>query len=117
MNKSELEIAKKISEIEGVYDTICGAIEGQQARYDSFMTNGTNAISTPNVQSFESIYNPFDWSILGSLIKKYEVSIQHTIAYVFITQGWKDIEVSFDEDSGITLEHAILECIIKSQEA
>ena len=96
MNKSELEIARKIAEIDGK--------------------------SVINVQGFlkETVhdmlidYNPFDWSILGPLIVEYFVCINTVFNYVFITTGIKRTEVHFDHKS--ELPKAILECIIKSQE-
>ena len=111
MNKQELAITKKIAEI-----------EGREWRTDK--EAGVITVSTMNRWNEGGIkccswyeYNPFDWSILGPLMKKYEVSVQHAIEYVFITQGWKDIEVSFDGEEPLGLERAILECIIKRQEA
>jgi hypothetical protein len=61
------------------------------------------------------MYNPFDWQILGSLMVKYEVSIDRLCERVYITQGWSNIELFFTGEDEIPL--AMLECIIKSQEA
>ena len=118
MNKQELAIAKKIAEIEGVAVIINEAIAKQQLAYNNFMLNHcTSAVSSPTVQSFESIYNPFDWSILGPLMLKYKIGIAHLFHEVLIPSfnGIEPVTVKFENESDIP--RAILECIIKSQEA
>lgn len=104
MNKEELEIAKKIAEIEGVE-----LVEHK----GGFLYKNRNGYMFVNGVTMEW-YNPFDWSVLGPLSVKYEVSIQHTLSYVFITQGWHDVEVHFENKDEIP--HAILKCIIKAKE-
>ena len=115
MNKQELEIAKKIAGIEGVHDKIIEAIKNQQRNHNHFLaTTSTNSVSSPTVQSYESIYNPFDWSILGPLMLKYEVEpcYRYNEVAVWVESTW--IKESFTDKSDIP--RAMLECIIKSRE-
>lgn len=96
MNK--LEISKKIAEIEKVdtRDVQVGSL----------------------IFPFTMKYNPFDWSILGPLMFKYEVDISHYT-------GWASISSDCTGEDAIVSEYfgdiegapmAILECIIKSKE-
>lgn len=109
MNKEQLAIARKIAEIEGV-----------EYRVDT--DAGVKTVSTLKrwVEGNKKCctwteYNPFDWSILGPLMLKWEVSIDRPCERVYVTQGWKELEINFSGESEIP--QAILECIIKSQEA
>ena len=104
MNTKQLDIAKKIANITGV----------------SIYEKGEHLL-TPDDQGYMfhegqtcDWYNPFEWGVLGELMDKYKVSIQQAQEYVFITQGWTDVEVSFGEDSGDSLKEAVLKCIIKA---
>jgi len=103
MNKQELAIAKKIAEIEGI-----------ELREHSHSLYGFKSVYKPEGGIWQE-YNPFDWSILGPLMVRHKVGISYDNQFVFIDSSF-DYSASYyksDED----LPRAILECIIKSQEA
>lgn len=102
MNKQELEIAKKIAQI-----------EFNSANYSIEMRS--DCVVVRNLLRPEPyIYNPFDWPILGPLMVKYDVGV-HTESGLCVIEGVTGIyssEFGLKED----IPRAILECIIKSQE-
>jgi len=111
MNEQELEIAKKIAEIEGVqvnkeFTTNCKT--GKTVQCLSYLPINTNFI--------EEMYNPFNWSILGSLMVKYKVEILYAEEYVAILDGYgEDLFWEYFEDEN-DIPRAILKCIITSQD-
>ena len=114
MNKQELEIAKKIAEIEGIELTkqISTAPEtGEEAEWYSVS-------DASSLAEHEELYNPFSWSILGPLMVKYDVEPSY--------HNTKLIDIRICGGAGISavtcktkgeIPSAILECIIKSQGA
>jgi hypothetical protein len=105
MNKQQLEIAKKIAEIEGVSVIDWKEEWSINTLYES--DKWGNGICE---------YNPFDWSILGPLMVKYGVEIikpfvDDEMRRIFIA---RDIGITAKNNEEIT--QAILECVIKSQE-
>ncbi len=106
MNQQDLELAKKIAEIEGVdYD-----IEASDSGI-MFITH--YYMGDPMC----SEYNPFDWSILGPLMLKHGVSlIQNGNGdnHMFFMGSDNDIDICVTDKQEIP--RTILECIVKSQE-
>ena len=102
MTMTKLELIKRIAEIEGIELLGPNKLNHQPI-------NGRGCIP----------YNPFDWSILGPLILKYEVTITHGRYPNGDYDGLAQIK-GFDRAIAFSKEEipiAILECIIKSQEA
>jgi hypothetical protein len=106
MNKQELAIAKKIAEIEGVdVKFICG-------RLCEMHMDGNEHLPC-------AYYNPFDWSILGPLMVKHKVipDFNFNSAVVVNYDTQLSFEVDAHDENEESMKQAILECIIKSQEA
>ena len=99
---TDLELCKKIAEIEGVpidcIDCIDGEWLGIHGKYDI------------------EEYNPFEWSLLGPLMVKYEVCIcrYYDMAYILSdeTDGEHKVKVSFSVNGDVG--RAILECIVEA---
>jgi len=108
MNKQELEIAKKIAEIEGHWFTVSR---------DNIPYILTDFIESPN-HPLPTYYNPFDWSILGPLMIKYKVTVNLVGSYYCAQVAYNGVGTCENNSLGYSpsLPCAILECIIKSQE-
>lgn len=107
MNKEELEIAKKIAEIEGLdlVDVVFGC--------------GTKKAFTFLDGRMDKMYDPFDWSILGPLMVKHKVHLDHIYKSTSTWSGTMEScgrVASIDFKSEQQIPRAILECIIKSKE-
>ena len=100
--KEHVQIARRIAEIEGVCDTI----DRDGMPYQIVELLGV-------IAPFE--YNPFDWSILGPLMLKYDVCLIPSVnsGFTNVSIGVND-SIWCGEKEEIPL--AILECIIKSKE-
>ena len=108
MNKVELEIAEKIAKIEGEWFTV--SRDGVPHVLLEFAESPKHPLPTH--------YNPFNWSVLGPLMVKYEVAIDYINESVDIfeeTTGNYLCWELFEDESEIPA--AILKCIIKSKEA
>lgn len=100
MNEQELEIAKKIAEIEATDVSL---------RFNNLYYSET-------AYGFIKEYNPFNWSILGSLMVKHKVEILYAEEYVAILDGYgEDLFWEFFEDEN-DIPRSILECIITSKD-
>lgn len=98
MNKEQLEIAKRIAEIDGV--TVHEKLNSIYYYLKPFSV---------------AEYNPFNWSILGPLMVKYEVELSHFNEYVYIADdNGDDLFWEFFKNKQ-DIPRAILECIIKSK--
>ena len=93
---TDLELCKKIAEIEGVpidcIDCIDGEWLGIHGKYDI------------------EEYNPFEWSLLGPLMVKYKVVVSYSFGYVSADYGIN--RYFYGEVS--ELPRAILECIVEA---
>ena len=93
---TDLELCKKIAEIEGVpidcIDCIDGEWLGIHGKYDI------------------EEYNPFEWSLLGPLMVKYKVVVSYSFGYVSADYGIN--RYFYGETS--ELPRAILECIVET---
>jgi hypothetical protein len=115
MTSEELEIAKKIAEIEGYKAAIK---KFKSDAYECGYHAHVYLYENPNGRGFWcNTYNPFDWSILGPLMFKYEVDVSHY-------SGWASVASEYTDRTPIAQEYfgdldgapmAILKCIIKSQ--
>ena len=115
MNKQELAIAKKIAEIESVELTkqISTVPEtGEEVEWYSVS-------DVSSLAEYEELYDPFNWSILGPLMVKYKVipDFNFNSAVVVNYDTQLSFEVYSHDESEESMKQAILECIIKSQEA
>jgi len=101
MTEQELEIAKKIAEIDFSADDGYSV----SAKYGAIWVSNSYTCG-------QNEYNPFSWSILGPLMVKYGVSLlKEDWYYKVVPEG-----MAFSIDClPKNLEQAILECIIKSQ--
>jgi hypothetical protein len=106
MNKVELEIAKRIAEIEGYDFTFSrGCVPYVLKEY---MESPEHPLPT--------YYNPFDWAILGPLMIKYSVGHDAFFSEIYsISNSGAYTEIKYGSNEEIP--RAILECIIKSKEA
>ena len=97
MKLTDLELCKKIAEIEGVpidcIDCIDGEWLGIHGKYDI------------------EEYNPFEWSLLGPLMVKYKVVVSYSFGYVSADYGIN--RYFYGEVS--ELPRAILECIVEAK--
>lgn len=109
MNKEQLEIAKKIAEIDGV--------KVHTLSYINRLVIETHADVGPDYIE----YDPLSWSILGPLMVKYHVTPDYSgNAMYIIDENTNESSTGilsaayFKDEDGIP--QAILECIIKSKE-
>jgi hypothetical protein len=105
MNKEQLKIAKRIAEIEGIELT---------KHMGGVLYKNNQGCMLVNGMAMDW-YNPFDWSVFGPLMVKYEVEIAYWLnaASVELNNG-DTFTINFKDKSEIPT--AILKCIIKSKE-
>ena len=104
MNKEELAIAKRIAKIEGI-EPWWDNSDGDTKHYITDSAGGVG------------IYNPFGWPVLGPLMVKHEVSPSYANG-VYLCEMWTGgVRYATSCLGKQEIPRAILECIIKSQEA
>lgn len=102
MKPEEIEIAKKIAEIEGV-----------ELKVFKHSLYGERWLYQPKGKIRQE-YNPFDWAILGPLMLKYGVLINYCSGSVYMSNPfeYRFFVVKFSCKDEIPL--AILKCIIEA---
>jgi hypothetical protein len=108
MNKEQLEIAKKIAEIEGITLFEKG---------EHLLTPDRNGYMSHNRITCDW-YNPFDWSVCGKLLEKYWITVNISGSYYCTQSAFKGIGTCEDDSLGYSnhLPTAILQCVIAINE-
>ena len=114
---TDLEICKRIAEIEGRYKTIIERMNDHQKNHDSFNRDCPNALySNPyNIKPFEQLYNPLtDDGLCFQLMVKYGVTASFVEDEAYIYNDYKTKSICFNKDKQVN--KAICLAIIASKE-
>lgn len=107
---NDLEICRRIAEIEGLLESIDDSLKQQREMQNSFKARATGVTNPYRLQSFEDVFNPLNSdSASFKLMVKYGIKVTPRIGYTLAEWSGGEVEANGDKHTNRAICLAIIE--------